>query len=208
MMAHVHIKHVHYPCAKSPLKLFGFRWIVIECPSWKQQESSNFTQWLTKFLSRKQLGIQRLLQKVVQKLPDMMYKAWSITDLGKKSLQCFHILMRIMFFFFLSTVIHPLMIHHPHLIHFLLTIMSLNPTLISMKQIVMGSISSYLPLYKIWAQLRERWQCCEVFKKGLFLGNSWNTVTPLNDTPIILAFLHELLFKHSKIWYSHRRAFI
>jgi hypothetical protein len=34
----------------------------------------------------------------------------------------------------------------------------------------------------------------------LFFGNK---VTPLNDTPIILVFLHEKLFKH-----SYRRAFI
>ena len=83
MVVNVYAKHVHYPCAKSPLKLLGFGWIVIECPSSKQQESSNFTQRLTKFSSGRQLGIQRLLQEVVQSLPDMMYQAWSTADLKK-----------------------------------------------------------------------------------------------------------------------------
>ena len=46
------------------------------------------------------------------------------------------------------------------------------------------------------------------FQNGLFFGNSRNTVTPLNDTPIILVFLCEMLSKHSEIWYSDRRVFI
>ena len=46
------------------------------------------------------------------------------------------------------------------------------------------------------------------FQNRLFFGNSRNTLTPLNDTPIILVFLCEMLSKHSEIWYSDRRAFI
>ena len=46
------------------------------------------------------------------------------------------------------------------------------------------------------------------FSKWTVFGHSWNTVTPLNDTPIILVFLCEILFNHSEIWYSHGRAFM
>ena len=44
------------------------------------------------------------------------------------------------------------------------------------------------------------------FQNRLFFGNSWNSVIPLNDTPIILVFLHEKSFIHSEIWYNYRRA--
>ena len=46
------------------------------------------------------------------------------------------------------------------------------------------------------------------FQNRLFFRNSWNTGTPLNDTPIILDFLHEKSLKHSEIWYTYRGAFI
>ena len=45
------------------------------------------------------------------------------------------------------------------------------------------------------------------FQNKLFSGNHQNTVTPLNDTPIILVFVHEKSFNHSEILYNYRRAF-
>ena len=46
------------------------------------------------------------------------------------------------------------------------------------------------------------------FKNGLFFGSSRNTVTPLIDTPIILVFLHEKLFKYSETCHSYKIVFI
>ena len=66
------------------------------------------------------------------------------------------------------TVIHPLMIRHPHLIHFWLANMSPNTAPIFTKQSVTGSTTSYLPLYKIWTSSRQHWQCCGIFKMDSF----------------------------------------
>jgi len=46
------------------------------------------------------------------------------------------------------------------------------------------------------------------FQNGLLFGSSRNTVTPLIDTPIILVFLHKMLFKHSETWHSYKMVFI
>jgi len=47
------------------------------------------------------------------------------------------------------------------------------------------------------------------FSKWTVFGDCQNTVTsPPNDTPIILVFLHDMLFKHSEIWQGYRMEFI
>ena len=66
------------------------------------------------------------------------------------------------------TVIHPLMIRHPHLIHFWLANMSFNTSPKFMKQIVTGSTSSHLPLYKVWTQSKQYWWRCKNFKMDCF----------------------------------------
>jgi len=47
------------------------------------------------------------------------------------------------------------------------------------------------------------------FSKWTVFGDCQNTVTsPPNGTPIILVFLHDMLFKHSEIWQGYRMEFI